>query len=147
MNDEKEKGIVRRVGRMYAWSIIGSWREVRENASRLGQRLRELRAGPRRHETFTDAVDRFGLTTERLVRRHDELTSLSVLYAVIVVIGLGFLAAAPQSEHPINHALMSIGVMLVAGSKLLTARFRIAQIKAQRFFGFWDWLLQRELPK
>jgi len=140
MIDDKEIGIVRRVGRMYAWSILGTWREVRENASRLGQRLRQLREGPRRYETFTDAIDRFGLTTERLVRRHDELTSLSVLYAVIVVIGLGFLVAAPQSEHPINHALMSIGVMLVAGSKLLAARFRIAQIKAQRFFGFWEWL-------
>jgi hypothetical protein len=140
MNDEMEKGIVRRVGRIYAWSILGTWREVRENASRLGQRLRELRDYRHRFETFTDAVDRCGLTTERLVKRHDELTSLAVLYAVIVIISLGFLAAAPQSEHPINHALMSIGVMLVAGSKFLVTRFRIAQIKAKRFFGFGEWL-------
>lgn len=140
MSDEKEKGIVRRVGQIYAWSILGTWREVRENASRLGQRLRELRDYRHRFETFTDAVDRFGLTTERLTKRHDELTSLAVLYAVIVIIGLGFLAAAPHSEHPINHALMSIGVMLVAGSKFLVTRFRIAQIKAQRFFGFGEWL-------
>lgn len=138
--NEQDTGIVRRVGRLYAWSILGTWREVRDNATRLQQRLRQLRDGPRRHETFTDAVDRFGLTTERLVKRHNELTSLSVLYAVIVVIGLGFLAAAPQSEHPINHVLMSIGAIVVAGSKFLVTRFRIAQIKAQRFFGFGDWL-------
>ncbi len=135
-----EKGIVRRVGRAYVWSITGDWREVRENAGRLRDRLRALRNRRYRDEDFDEAVDRLGLSKESLRQRHDELTSLSVLYAVIVVIGLGFLAAAPQSEHPINHALMSIGVVIIAGSKCLVARFRVAQIKAQRFFGFGEWL-------
>lgn len=135
-----EAGMVRQVGRAYAWSILGNWREVRENASRLQERLRQLRDGQPRRETFTDAVDRFGLTKERLLKRHDELTSLSVLYGVISVLGLAFLLGASYSEHPINHALMSSGVVLVAGSKFLATRFRIAQIKAQRFFGFGEYL-------
>jgi hypothetical protein len=135
-----ESGIVRRVGRVYAWSILGNWREVRENASRLQQRLRQLREGRSRHETFTDAVDRFGLTKERLLKRHEELSSLSVLYGVIAVIGIAFMLAAPYSEHSINHSLMSLGVVLVAGTKFLATRFRISQIKAQRFFGFGEWM-------
>jgi len=135
-----ETGIVRRVGRAYAWSILGNWREVRENASRLQERLRQLREGRSRYETYTDAVERFGLTKAHLLKRHEELSSLSVLYGVIAGIGIAFMLGAPYSEHPINHALMSIGVALVAGSKFLATRFRIAQIKSQRFFGFGEWL-------
>lgn len=133
-------GLVRRVGAAYVWSIAGDWREVRENAGRLRERFRALRSRRYRNEDFSTAVARLGLSKERLRRRHGQLYGLSVLYALIMAIALAFVCAAPFSEHPFNHALMSIGVAIVAGSKFLAARFRAAQIRAGRLFGFKEWL-------
>lgn len=137
---KKAVGIVRRVGSAYVWSIAGDWREVRENAGRLRERLRALRNRRYRDEDFDEAVDRLGLSKERLRQRHDQLSGLAMLYGTITLIALGFVCAAPLSEHPINHALMSIGVAVVAGSKFLSARFRVAQIRAGQLFGFKEWL-------
>jgi len=137
---KKAMGVVRRVGSAYVWSIAGDWHEVRENASRLRERLRSLRNGKYREEDFDGAVARLGLSKETLRQRHDLLVGLSMLYATITVIALAFAVAAPFSGHPINHALMSIGAAVVAGSKFLAARFRVAQIRAGELFGFKQWL-------
>lgn len=133
-------GVVRRVGSLYVWSIAGDWKEVRENAGRLRERFRALRNRRYRDEDFDEAVARLGLSRETLRHRHDQLAGLSMLYATITAIALVFAIAAPFSEHPINHALMSIGVATVAGSKFLAARFRVAQIRAGELFGFREWL-------
>ena len=133
-------GAARRVGKAYVWSIAGDWREVRENFGKLRARLAELRNSRYLDESFAEAVDRLGLTRAQLHQRHDQLFGLSVIYGLIVLVAFGFLCATTYSPHPINHALMSIGVALVAGSKFLATRFRIAQIKSQRFFGFGEWL-------
>jgi hypothetical protein len=138
---EKKPGIIRRVGSVYVWSIVGDWSEVRDNARRVRERFDQLRSRRYRKENFADAVARLGLTNECLCARHDQLSSLSVIYGLIVLVAFGSLCAAPWSEHPINHALMSIGVALVAGSKFLASRFRAAQIRAGKLFGFKDWLL------
>lgn len=140
----KAIGAVRRVGSIYAWSVLGDWREVRENATRLRDRLQAMRNRRYRDEQFDDAVARLGLSDEKLNRRRGQLSGLSVLYGSIVIVALLFLCATPLSDHPINHAVMSIGVMIVAGSKFLAAKFRVAQIDAGRLFGFNEWLFGRE---
>lgn len=141
MTGERKKGIIRRAGSAYAWSIAGDWQEVKENAGRLRARLAALRNFKNRKESFGDAVSRLGLTKEQLHHRHDQLFGLSVIYGLIVIVALGFLCATPYSPHPINHALMSVGVTILAGSKFITARFRVAQIRAGHLFGFKEWLL------
>lgn len=138
---QKVKGAARRVGKAYIWSVAGDWREVRENFSRLRARLDELRNPKYRNESFDDAVSRLGLTKAELHRRHDQLLGLSAIYGLIVLVAIGFLCLAPYSSHPINHALMSLGVIIVAGSKFLASRFRVAQIRAGQLFGFKEWLL------
>lgn len=142
MTGERKKGIFRRAGSAYAWSIAGDWQEVKENAGRLRSRLAELRNSKYREESFGDAVSRLMLTKEQLHHRHDQLFGLLVIYGLIVIVALGFLCATPYSPHPINHALMSVGVMILAGSKFITARFRVAQIRSGRLFGFKEWLLE-----
>lgn len=141
MTGERKKGIIRRAGSAYVWSIAGDWQEVKENAGRLRARLAALRNFKYRDESFGDAVSRLGLTKEQLHRRHDQLFGLSIVYGLIVIVALGFLCATPYSPHPINHALMSVGVTVLAGSKFITARFRVAQIRYGRLFGFKEWLL------
>ena len=140
MTGERKKGIIRRAGSAYAWSIAGDWREVRENFGKLRARLAELRNAQYLDESFNEAVDRLGLTQAQLHQRHDQLFGLSVIYGLIVMVAFGFLCATTYSPHPINHALMSSGVIIVAGSKFITARFRVAQIRAGRLFGFKEWL-------
>lgn len=140
---EKAKLVARRVGKAYIWSIAGDWREVRENFGRVSDRLAALRNPKYRAESFDEAVIRLGLTQEQLHRRHDQLFGLSVIYALIVIVALGFLCATSYSPHPVSHALMSIGVMAVSGSKFIAARFRVAQIRAGRLFGFRQWLIGR----
>lgn len=141
MTKERKKGIIRRAGSAYAWSIAGDWREVRENFGKLRARLAELRNAQYLDESFAEAVDRLGLTRAQLHQRHDKLFGLSVIYGLIVLVAFVFLCATTYSPHPINHALMSSGVIIVAGSKFITARFRVAQIRAGRLFGFKEWLL------
>lgn len=141
MTGEKKKGIFRRAGSAYVWSVAGDWCEVKENFGKLRARLAALRNFKYREESFGDAVSRLGLTQKELHRRHDQLFGLSVIYGLIVIVALGFLCATPYSPHPINHALMSVGVMILAGSKFITARFRVAQIRAGQLFGFKEWLL------
>lgn len=137
---KKAIGVVRRVGSAYVWSIAGDWKEVRENAGRLRDRLHGLRNREYREESFDDAVERLGLTQERLRQRHDQLFGLSMIYGLIALIAVGFLCVTPLSEHPFNHALMSLSVLIVAGTKFLAARFRVAQLRAGRLFGFKVWL-------
>lgn len=137
------QGITRRVGRAYVWSVAGDWREVRDNAGRLRDRLRDLRNRRYRDEDFDEAVARLGLSKERLRQRHDQLFGLAMLYGTIALIALAFVCAAPFSEYPINHALMSTGVAVVAGSKFLSARFRVAQIRAGQLFGVGEWLKRK----
>lgn len=140
---QKTKTAIRRVGKAYVWSVTGDWSEVRENAERVHQRLRGLLHRKHRRESFAEAVDRLELTNEMLRQRHDQLAGLSVVYGLIVVTALGFFAASPLSDHPFSHALMSLGAVVLAGTKLLAARFRVAQIRAGQLFGFWEWLFGR----
>lgn len=137
---KKTAGAMRRVGSAYVWLIAGDWQEVRENASKLRERFRVLQNRRYRDEDFDEAVARLMLSKERLRQRHDQLVGLAMLYGTITLIALLFVCAAPLSEHPINHVLMSLGVMVVAGSKFLSARFRVAQIRAGQLFGFKEWL-------
>lgn len=141
---KKAMGVARRVGSVYVWSIAGDWREVRENAGRLRERLHGLRNRKYREESFDCAVERLGLTKEQLRQRQDQLFGLSVIYGLIVVIAVVFLCVAPLSAHPVNHALMSLGVIIVAGTKFLAARFRVAQIHSRRLLGFKEWLLGKK---
>lgn len=134
---------IARLSKAYVWSVAGDWSEVRENVGHVQQRLRALLGGKYRTESFEDAVDRLGLTNETLKRRHDQLAGLSIIYGIIVIVALLFLAATPISDHPFNHALMSLGTAILAGTKFLSARFRVSQIRAGDLFGFWQWLFGR----
>lgn len=140
MSFERTKTAVRYVGRAYIWSVAGDWSEVRENAGRVRQRLRSLVGRKYRKESFSDAVDRLELTNEILRQRHNQLAGLSIVYGLIIIVALGFLCVTPLSDHPFNHALMSLGTIILAGTKFLAARFRVAQIRAGQLFGFWGWL-------
>ncbi len=140
---QRTRTAIRRVGKAYVWSVAGDWSEVRENAERVRQRLRGMLRRRYRRESFAEAVDRLGLTNEALRQRHDQLAGLSVVYGLIAVVALGFFAATPLSDHPFSHALMSLGTVVLAGTKLLAARFRVAQIRAGQLFGFWEWLFGR----
>jgi hypothetical protein len=136
----KTGAAVRRVGTAYVWSITGDWREVRENAERVSNRLQGMWRRKYREESFTEAVERLQLTDECLKQRHRQLANLSILYALIVVVALFFLSATPLSDHPFNHALMSVSAIIVASTKFMAARFRVAQIRAGQLFGFKEWI-------
>lgn len=97
-----------------------------------------------RNEAFTDAINRFGLSKEHLLKRRVELPAIFVIYVAIILIVSSFLFAASISEYPFSDALMSIGVLIVVGSKFIASQIRIAQIRV-RLFGFKAWL--RDIAK
>jgi len=132
-------GITKRVGKAYAWSITGDLKEVRENASRVKERLHGLLNRKYANETFEEALERHQVTDKHLKQRYDTLAGLSVLYGAIVLVALVSLAASYFSPRPINHALMSLGVVVVASTKFLSARFRVAQIRERKLFSFKSW--------
>jgi len=131
--------ITKRIGKAYAWSITGDLKEVRENASRVKARLNDLLNRKYANETFEDALERNQVTGEQLKRRYDMLVGISVLYGVITLVAIISLIASFYSLHPINHAFMSLGVVIVSGTKFLSTRFRIDQIKARKLFSFKSW--------
>lgn len=138
----KVVGVTKRVGKAYVWSITGDLKEVRENAQRLRDRIHGLMHRKYAQESFEDAVERFGISAQDLKKRHDMLSALSLLYGAIFIVALISLGASFFSPHPVNHALMSVGVMLIAGTKFLAARFRLDQIRQRKLFSFKGWFYQ-----
>ncbi len=140
---KKIVGAAKRVTTAYVWSITGDWRNVREQATQMRERLHLLRDRKYRIEQFDHAVARQGLDRQFIAHRYQQLTGMAALYGLIAVVAIAFLVAAPWSEHPFSHACLSLGVAGLAGSKYLVARFRADQIHAGELFGFWQWLTGR----
>lgn len=136
--------VAKRVGGFYAWTVTGDLQERKEDFKRIKARLDGILNRRFRHESFDEAVARLGLSDEDLKKRADYLASLGFLFGLISALALLFLAATPLSPSPLNHALMSSGVVFVAGTKYLAIRFRVAQIRKRAFFEFKDWVLRRE---
>lgn len=151
MAKEKRPGIfartaraAKRVGGFYLWTVAGDLQERKDDFKRIKDGVNNILNRSYRNESFEDAVARKGLTEKDLVERANSIAALGFLYGLITVIAFLFLLATPLSAHPINHALMSVGVSFVAGSKFLASRFRVAQIRARSFFDFKEWLYGRK---
>lgn len=148
MSEVKNKGgVLRKVGRATAWvgkkwvwTVTGDWREARQNAKRIYSLLKSLTGRTYREESFSEAVTRLRLSEEDLDARCRHLHALSVLFGLMAIVAGVFLALVPWSPSPINHGLMSFGVLALSVSRYLVTRFRVAQIRERKLFGFKSWL-------
>ncbi|MDH0342146.1 hypothetical protein [Chromobacterium haemolyticum] len=147
MAEEKRPGIfvrtgrvVKRVGGFYLWTVAGNLQERKDELKRIKEGVHAILHRKYRTETFADAIARKGLSSADLEQRAKTLAAYGFLYGLITLIAIVFLFATPLSPRPINHALMSSGVAIVAGTKVLAIRFRVAQIRARSFFEFKEWL-------
>lgn len=128
------------------WTILkqvaGVVVETGAAAGRIGGMLRRLlvRKTPRT-ETFADAVARLRLTDADLQARQRDFHFYSALSFLAAVVGFGFLVFAPMSEHPLSHALLSAGLIAVAGARTLSWHFRACQVRDRALFGFGEWLV------
>ena len=134
----------KRVGAFYIWTVTGNLDDLKANTKNIKEGVKGILNRRYRRESFDDAVRRLKLSENDLNARVDHLSALAFLFGLITLIALIFVVVTPLSHSPVNHALMSIGVMVVAGAKLLTTRFRIAQIKNRKFFEFKDWLFRKD---
>ena len=143
-------GALRRVGRgvawigkKWVWTAIGDWSEVKQNAKRICQQLKSLTGRQYRQESFTQAVERLNLNDAALAARARYLHALSILFGLMTIVAGIFLVMTPWSPNPINHFLVSLGVLTLSGSRFLVTRFRVAQIHHKKLFGFKSWLLRQ----
>lgn len=135
--------LAKRTGKFYVWTVTGDLQELKASLQRLKANSARVLHPEFRNESFSEAVARQGLHEAELDKRADYLASLSFLFGLIAAMAGIFLVATPLSPSPVNHALMSIGVFVVAAAKCAALRFRVAQIRRRQFFEFKDWLLRR----
>jgi len=133
-------GGAKRAAKAYAWSLTGDLDGIKNLGKRMKQRREQLKARTYRTETFAEAVSRMKLSDAALAKRAEYLASLAFLYGLIVVVALLFLLVSPWTAHPFNQGLLSIGVIALAMTRFLSARFRVAQIRQRALFGFKEWL-------
>ena len=138
---------VKAVGRAYVWSITGNWDERKQEMARLRAGIARLLNGKYRVETFDEAVARRGVSEADLQRQARELSALGMLYGMVSLLAVLFACGAGLTPHPWNHLVTAAGVFVVAFSKFLGTRFRVAQIERRQLFSFKDWLTRRHVEK
>lgn len=147
---DKEKINAKRVATTgLAW--VSGWRILQQAGSvvgesvaafgRVGTLLKQVftRRKPR-HETFTEAQERMGLTEADLQQRLKNFSFRAALWFLMFCISLSFLMVSPLVSNPISHALNSAGIVLVSIAGCLVWRFRICQVKARAFYSFGGWV-------
>lgn len=128
-----ERGVVRRAasaaGRATKFALIGDTREVTMLAAAMRERLRRLlRPGDyARRETFAEACERLGVSSEDVERRRDELQSSARLYLGIAIVALVVFGFLPWSQHRVSHGLSSLLVLGMALARYSVVRWRQAQ--------------------
>ncbi|MBR8029899.1 hypothetical protein KDX27_39055 [Burkholderia cenocepacia] len=141
-----EKKPKRGLWQLYRTSLLGDVSVISDSVKRTRERLAAL-AGQQReemkHETFADAVARLHLTDDRLQRKHQEFEFTAAVWFALCAVSFVFLLLSVVSAHPISQAALSIGVMALAASHAIKARFRAAQVRQRELFGFTAWLFGR----
>lgn len=131
---------------LYRTSLLGDVSVISDSVKKTRERLAALAGQDRkeaRHETFADAVARLGLTDDRLRRRQQEFEFTAAVWFSLCAVSFVFLLLSVVSAHPVSQAALSIGVMALAASHAIKARFRAAQVRQRELFGFTAWLFGR----
>jgi uncharacterized membrane protein len=131
---------------LYRKSLLGDVSVISDSVKRTRERLAALAGQQRkevRHETFADAVMRLCLTDDRLQRRQQEFEFTAAVWFALCAVAFVFLVLSIVSAHPVSQAALSIGVMALAASHAIKARFRAAQVRQRELFGFTAWLFGR----
>lgn len=141
----KRPGVVRRsagaVGRFWRWSVIGDYAQFRDSAGALVRGLRSATARQQaRQEAFAEAMARLGLTAADVQQRIEELRGRSLLYGGIAGVALVIFMAMPWVTNPMSHALLSLGVFLLALVRYSAVRFRMAQCQQRELMPYWTWV-------
>lgn len=132
----------KKIGRGYIWSITGDLDEVKQNFRNARDRMHGMLNREFRHETFEEAIQRLGLSKQDIEDKRRQFDLMAFFYGLLSLLCFLYMLMAPFSPHPIAHGFLMFGVFVVFFTKYIGFRFRIAQIRAQQFFEFKDWLRQ-----
>ncbi|MCA7889710.1 hypothetical protein LGM58_41770 [Burkholderia contaminans] len=127
----------------YRTSLLGDISVISKSAKRTRERLAvlaDLARKEARRETFTEAVARQGLSDEQLLHTQQSLELKAAVWFALCAVAFTFLVTSAVSVHPISQAGLSIGVLTLAASHAIKARFRAAQIRRRELFDFAVWL-------
>ena len=128
---------------LYRTSLVGDLSVISKSFSRTRERfakLAEEREASARHETFQEATQRLGISEDRLEKTLHALELRAAIWFALCAVAFCSLTLSGISAHPVNQAVLSIGVLLLGASQAAKSRFRAAQIHRRQLFGFWAWL-------
>ncbi len=104
--------------------------------------FRRLFSGVRseREESFEQAKQRLDWSENDIedfvaYRRRE-----SYIYAGLTAIAFLFACGSPYSSSPMAHLITSLAVMLMVGSRLLVAHFRLTQLRHRALYSFREYL-------
>lgn len=128
---------------VYRTSLMGDVSVITKSVKRTRERLAELAGLARKEakrETFAEAVARLGLSDAQLLHTQQGLELKAAVWFALCAVAFVFLVMSVVSVHPVSQAALSIGVMALAASHAVKARFRAAQIRRRELFDFAAWL-------
>lgn len=147
---DKEKINAKRVA-VNSLALVSGWRILQQAGSAVTEvvaasgRIADLakkvltRRKPR-HETFTEAQERLGLTDADLRQRLKHFNLQMALCFFVFCVSLSFLMISPLVNNPVSHALNSAGLMFMSIAGCLVWRFRICQVQDREFYSFGGWV-------
>ncbi|WP_069357866.1 hypothetical protein [Burkholderia cenocepacia] len=127
----------------YRTSLLGDISVISKSVKRTRERLADLADQARkeaRRETFAQAAARQGLSDEQLLHTQQGLELKAAVWFALCAVAFTCLVMSAVSAHPISQAGLSIGVLALAVSHAIKARFRAAQIRRRELFDFTAWL-------
>ncbi|MGZ1522175.1 hypothetical protein [Xanthomonas citri] len=139
---QKARGMLRRVGGLYTYSLVGDLSGEVERKRNLWRALHDMATGKRagRSETFAQAVRRSGADDDALQARIKTLGRMAMLYFIVAGVAFLMLLASPWVAKPLSQFLMSLGVFAMCSARGVAARFRMFQIRNRELVGFREWL-------
>lgn len=90
-------------------------------------------------ETFEEATQRHGLTEINVRAVEHSFAKRTAWWFVCLVCSFAIFALTPFVAHPVSHALLSGGVMILSAAKTLVWRFRYCQARDRSLYGFGPW--------
>lgn len=141
----KEQSPLKRGAKSYAMSAVTFGIS---DMGDTGRRLKNIAAAvskKRRYrvETFSQAVERQGLTEQHIVTRMGQVKATADLLAMVSAVTLILLIVAVMRDWPFMAVSLLALVTTWAVLQMMVWRFRYDQIRHRELYGFKDWILGR----
>ncbi len=93
-----------------------------------------------REESFAEAAERLEWSEDDIAGFLSYRKKEVAIYAVLTGVAFLFACASPYSDSPISHLITSLAVMLMIGTRLLVAHFRLTQVRRRALYSFAEYL-------